>query len=237
MGTLTNTEMQLELKRNLGNRSAVEFDTDRLQLILNQAQVRLARANPSGWDELEDTQTLATAYTATPADDKYLAIPTGTRRIHSLRLIDDEFSRKLIWRHPRDWDKFIPEPEHWSTDRPTHYTKYLDKFEFWRVPNAVYELTLRRSIWPTRLTTGTQTSDFTEKDDMLILLATVLAWTTLGKEERAMNFWTIYRSMLGDVLPDANTEPDSTIRGFPGPDRTTATGEYWADPFIRDVLP
>jgi len=235
MGTMTNTEMQTELRRNLGNRSTAEFDSDRLQLLLNLAQVRLARVYR--WDELEDVQSLTTGFTSTPADDKYLTVPVGTRKIHSMRLLDDEHSRKLRWVHPRNWDKIVPMPEDKEVNRPTHYTRYNEKFEFFRVPDAAYSLELRRSIWPTKLTSGAQTSDFLEKDDLLILLATVIAWTQLGKEDRAMGFWKIYRSMLGDAIPDAEETPDAEIKGFDGPYREGPLGEYWANPFIMDTWP
>jgi hypothetical protein len=220
--------MQEELRSNLGNRT--DLSSTRLQRFLNFAQVRLCRQHRDGWEELEKVSQKDMDYSGVPADDKYQTLPTNIRKMYSIRILDGYSSKKLKWVYPRRWDQTIPMPDNNAPGRPSHYTKYKERIELWKVPDQAYTMELRHSNWPTTLSADTQTSDFDNKDDILILLATVIAWTSLGKEDRAMAFWKVYAHSVNLAIGEDIVRPDGLM--LPGPAADVgASGEYWTDPF------
>lgn len=230
MGTLTNTEMQDEIRSSLGNRTDLDA---RLERFLNLAQMRIARKHK--WEELKNLLTTATGFTSTPADDKFLVIPTGTRTIYSIVLIDGENSRKLIGYTEKEFEKTIPYPERYDTDRPSIFTRWGSSVEFWRVPDAVYVLEIRRSVWPTVFSTGSQTSDLDRKDDMIIMLALAWANASLSKRETATYYWRIYSNMINDAIGEERENPDIDITNQAVNRDFLNTGEYWKNPFVIAV--
>lgn len=231
MGTLTYTQMKTEVLASLGNRTS--FDEDRFVNILNLSQMRIARFRR--WEELDAVTDSTLVITADATADKKIAMPSNTRDIYSFRLIiGDGKSRKLVRRTYRWFDRNVPEPEYYARGTPSDYMRFNDTIELWRVPEDADDYQIRRCAWPTAFDkTAGQTSDFTEKDDMLIALTTSWAFQSLGRLEDAGRWFTTYANMLQAAMGEDAEVPDQIIA--PDFESGPRTGEYWADPFIDGV--
>lgn len=229
MGTLTLAQFQTEIWANLGNRKDV--DAGRIQTILNLAQTRIARIHR--WDELFHVEFAAPDYANSPTTDSRLKLPERTRDIHSLRVIDGTSSRKLIRTWPRRADEVHPNPGAYSTRKPHHYVRYADYAELIPVPDKSYTYRMRFDKWPTPLTLAAQQSDFEEKDDALIALATNWIFQSLGSYDKAGRWWTTYRDIINDSAQEQIVKPDmervsESIEGAP-------LGTYYLDPFQKTM--
>jgi len=227
MGTLTYTQLQNEVRFGLGGRTDLD---SRLGYIINLAQQRLARIHD--YDEMEVISTAVISNTSS-TNDKYLTLP-DKREVFSIVLLDGANSRKLVQRAPQFWDRRIPMPEYWSRDRPQDYIIWGNNIEIWPLPNATYTLRVRWSKWPTDLSAATDTSQFNQKDEILIELALVYAYNSLGKEEDAAK----HNAALGRLMLEAqqkdNTHPDLNITSSAGDIQVQGfSGTPWLDPFIR----
>lgn len=229
MGTLTANELKDELAIWLGSRDDIS-DT-RLFGFLNLAQQRLARRK--SFEEFEKLDT-SIQLIYTPADsDRFITLPSDIKKIRSWVVLDGTSSRKLVFRNSRQWDKITPAPEEDSREKPRIYTKFQGKAEIWPLPDQTYNTRLRYSAWPTVLAADGDASDFDNKDDVLLNLAMVIAYTSLGNIDKGKEFWVIYNSLLKDVEGEDSEKPDQdyvpeTLRdmGLGMPD------EYWANPFV-----
>lgn len=233
MGTLTESELKDEVKRALGNRDDMD---SRLVRFLNLAQTKMARTHEFAELETVDDDTLS--YSGTAATDKFFTIANTVKNIYSFRIFDSAQSRKLTYIPPRKWDQKIPLPEYYATGWPDFYTRWRGKLEFWRVPNQAFSYEMRNSNWPTPFddSSPNATSDFVEKDDIIIYLSISWAFASLGKTQKATEFWQFYRTAMNSAIGDDIVEPDLTIApnvggGIDG----VALGNYWADPFIGGV--
>lgn len=232
MGTLTLTELKAELKAGLGNRSDLD---SRLTRFLNLAQQRLARVND--FDEMQTISTSAFPYANTSAD-KYITLPS-LRELYAFKAIDGLQSWKLDQWTPRRFNNEIPAPQALARDKPRVYTIWNNTCIIWPLANqADISSEIWWTRWPTALTDASPnaTSEFLQKDEVLIELGLVYAFNSLGKVEQAQAHWTRARGLLMEsTLTDAE-RPDLDIR--PGLSTVQAfeagmPGEYWNDPFVR----
>ena len=216
-GTLTRDQLVTEICDTVGKSvSASSVSSTTLQTrvqtyYLNWAQRRIARAYD--FYELDDKKTNA----ATVAEVKTYPLETGTNNlgltrikdIQSLILVDGtntERSRKLERIHYRRFDKRYPRPENYSSNIPSLYVRQGNNIELFRIPDAVYTLVIRYSKWPTPFTTGSQVSDFDDKDE-LIITAGVLE-TYLALEEYAdAAVWT--QRFIGKMKDEVESEADT----------------------------
>lgn len=231
MGTLTLTQLKSELGVILSARSDV---APRFTSALNLAQMRIARAH--NWEELETLYTNTTGFTDTPADDMYLAFPADVRDIYSVRLQDGSNSRKLTRVPNRSWDRIIPDTTAQSTGRPTHYTLYRNVMEFWKIPNAAYDLIVRGVMWPTAFADASPSavSTLDEKDDMLVVLAASWLLRTVGDKDKSNDWFVMYKGMLRDATNEEVEKPDLDYPvGLKSGD--SLVSNYPADPFIKSV--
>lgn len=233
MGTLTYTEITTEITAALGNRT--QFDADRLLNIINLTQMRMARKKR--WKELQTTEDSTFTITASAETDKKISVPTNVRDILTFRTVtDDGQSRKLQRRTVRQLDRLIPEPEWFSRGTPEIYVEFEGSLELWRVPDAADRYLIRFTTWPTVFTgTGapTQTSDFTNKDDMIIALSVSWAFTSIGRMEDAARWWAMYKDMLTIAETEDRDNPDEII--VADRDDAGVRTDYWRDPFFRGI--
>ena len=225
MGTLTFTELQDEVRSGLGGRTDLDA---RLPRAINLAQQRLARIHD--FDEMEVISTTAINNTSNDSD-KYITLP-NKREIYSIVLLDGANSRKLIQRTPRFWDVRLPKPEYWSRQRPTDYIIWGNTIEIWPLPMATYTLRMRWSQWPVNLAGASDLSQFLQKDELLIELALVYLFNSLGKEDSADKHKSILKDLLAEAINNDDTKPDISIT----PDTSRSAGmssEPWRDPFVR----
>jgi len=223
MGTLALSDLKSEVRENLGGRTDLD---SRLVRFINFAQDMICRQFE--FPELEQK----TTDTVSKGDETY-SLSSRPRSIRSVRLLDGTLSRKLEYIPVRSWDMLIPKPDEWTQERPTHYTYYQNKLELWRIPNDTYTIVIRWSKWPTTLSADEDKSDYDNKDDIIIALATSWAFKSLGDKER-MYFWAnaAWDQLESAILAESQ-QPDREI--VPIPEIKTALGEYWKDPFIKGI--
>ena len=205
----------------------------RVRTYINWGQKRIARSH--NFHELNVLQT--TAATVTSVQSYPMSSGTNNlgltrpKDILSIRLIDSENSRILTRWHYRKFDRHYPYPTNYTTGRPSIYCRRGNSLEMFRIPNAAYTLYIFYPQWPSDLATGTQSSDFTNKDQ-LILAAGVLE-TYLALEEYAdVKVWyQRFLGHLGDAIAvegDVDWEPEAEPHGHglaPG------SGTPWIDPY------
>jgi len=232
MGTLTFSQIQNEVRFGLGGR--VDFDT-RLPYIINLAQQRLARIHD--YDEMEVISTTVTQNTGS-VNDKYLTLP-NKREVFSIVLLDGPNSRKLVQRTPQFWDRRVPMPEYWARDRVQDYITWGNIVELWPLPNANYTLRMRWSQWPNDLVNAGDTSQFMQKDELLIELALIYCYNSLGKEDEAAKHTAHLNRLMSEAQQKDDTKPDLNILPSASDAQVLQDGGLgstpWIDPFIRST--
>lgn len=232
LGVLTLSELKDEVRHNLGNRT--DLDT-RLTRFLNLAQQRIARVKD--FEELRQITNNTFVITANPTTDKKISF-TNLREIYSFRVLADSESVKLRQVSIRQWDKAIPKPEYYSRGTPSHYTIWKRVAELWKVPSQAYPYEVRWTAWPTAFSDSllTATSDYLNKDELLIALATGIAFDSLSKDDEADRKYKLAGQLFLESLSMESLEPDlefaPTREIFKG---DFTSGDYWRNPFIMGV--
>lgn len=241
MGTLTYTEMQGEVRAAMGGRT--DQDT-RIPVALNLAQQQLARAKmnrdgkliPVDWEELQFADTLTIPYTGVAATDRIINFTsmttTNPREIWSIVIDNGSLSSKLQAVPTRQMDQMIPDPDFWSTRQPRWYVKWKERIELFPVPDAAYSGPIRGLKWPDALSAGGGTSNFKEKDDILIFLATGYIYDLLGDTAKAENFLKRAATQIETALAEDINSPDDVI--LPPWENNSRLGgtQYWTNPAI-----
>ena len=227
MGTLLKSELIDEATQFLGNRA--DIPDSRYVRWLNLAQMRIARLKV--WEELQRLNTSL----VTVISDKFITEPDNIRKIYTFRLIDGADSRILTGKPSKAFDTFIPLPSRFAEGRPSIYTRWAGKFELYKIPDAVYNLELRYSTWPTAFTTSSDVvSDLEEKDDALIMLMVSWGFLSLRNIEDATKYWYIYQDMINSAAmedverPDIDIKPEGLSSGG-----MSSNNNPWEDPFIN----
>lgn len=238
MGTLTTSELIDEVKKHLGDRS--DLTDARVVRVLNLQQERLARSYD--YREFRQLVTGTLSSSGTKANDKILTFASlglsqAIRDIYSFRVLDESRSRKLVNYSPRIFDQTIPDIEFYDRNIPSVYVVWSDQFELWKIPDQDYEFEIRLTTWPTALSTGNLSakSDFEEKDDLLITIATSYLYNSYGEYDRASHFFGIFRSMWEQSKIEDFDRPDRDIKPPAGEKQPVTSEEYWTNPFVRDV--
>ena len=87
MGTLTLGDVRSQVKLALGNREDLD---EHINSLINTCQMRLARF--FDFEEMISLDDLTVAYTGVKLTDASISLPTYTRDVHSLSIIDgDEY--------------------------------------------------------------------------------------------------------------------------------------------------
>jgi hypothetical protein len=225
MGTLTGTQMESEIRNNLGGRTDLN---SRLYIFLNWAQTEISRQHV--FRELEDIDT--TQSTADGQD--YIDHPTGIRDLYSIRVFDTTSSRKLIYVPERTFDGIVAKPDEYSEALPSHYHSWGTKFYLWRIPDAIYSVRIRYTKWPTDFTASSgSTSDLENLDEAICMLATAKALDSLGGSQQEKTRWSVNAARIINlaIARDKARFTDESVKGYynladSGPD-------YWLDPFVR----
>lgn len=204
----------------------------RVRTYLNWAQDRIARFY--SFHELDALVTTA----VTVADIKRYPLVTGTynlgltrpKDIQSIRLIDNAYSRKLTRWSSRRFDTKYPDPTIYSTDRPSLYIRVGNYLELFKIPNDAYSLSIRYPQWATPFTTGTQTTDFENKDQLLNTAGIFETYFALEEYDDAKIWYARFIGQLrdavratGDIDWEPQAQPDSS-EGY-------SSGTPWLDPY------
>lgn len=219
--------------------SGTRLDTRVQNYYLQWAQKRIARYY--NFDELNTNYESAT----TVASVKRYPLESGTNNlgltrpkdIFSIRLIDGDNSRKLTRWSTRKFDRKIARPENYSEGRPRIYIKWSYSAEFFRIPDSAYTLHIRYPQWATDLTTSSQTSDFINKDHLIVTAGVLETYLALEEYESARIWFSKFKNEMKDAISvegDIDWEPQAEIGDFD----TYASGSPWTDPYgtVNDPL-
>lgn len=231
-GTLTRAQLRSAVLDNLGRSANLTLRSgtalsSRVDTWLNWAQVYVARQH----DFL-----FKTATTSTVADQDCYTFPPEHNAIYTIRLEDGLQSVKLTLVMPWDFDRVVAKGDELPAGRPYYYIPFKESghFDLFPVPDAVYSMRIRYSYSPTVLSSDSQTSDFTDLDDVLVYYATSEGFKWL-QELKDAAFWSARcREALEDAIANVSeTFPDwqPISRGF-STFPQELTGEYYNNPFI-----
>lgn len=234
MGTLTLTELKEELRASLANR--VDLDS-RLTRFLNLAQERLSRMHD--FDEMEVIyRTDGLPFTDNARNDKYITLPS-LRELYTFKIKLGQRSRRLRQITERMWNRYVPQPEEYARGEPQYYTIWNNTCIIWPIANTA---TIPAEIWYTRWPVPfddalpNKTSDYLQKDEVLLELALVYAYKSLGKQEEAQKHWASARILLTEAINMDARKPDLDILPSIGDTEVSSDvlpHEFWNDPFSK----
>lgn len=238
---LTRLQIVTEAANNIGRKlTALSMDgsttiKDRLIRALNESvQPWVARGvtddTPDGFFFTELNKT---ADATTVADRKAYLFPSSMREIYTLTLIDGSDSRKLEQVPRRRIEELFPDPTTWPTStRPKWYTRYGQGFELIPIPDDAYTIRARYSVHPTDLDADGDTSDFVDKDDLLVTRLTAEGYYMLQEYEEDADAWMRKSEalLLSAISADPREWDWSRVHiGFEPVE--VAEGEYWKNPW------
>ena len=204
---------------------------------------RVARAVDGGPDgvspfgfffsELNKISTLNTG-----ANTARYGLPSALREIYDIRILDGSNSRKLQYIPQLFKDRLYADPTNWpATQRPRFYTRYGFQIELLPIPDATYSMEMRWSSWATTLSAATSTSDFREKDDLLIAGVTAEAFGAFQEyEEDGKEWFAKFQLLLREAITadpqDWDWQPQAIgHQSLPA----YSLNEPWKDPFVQST--
>lgn len=208
---------------------------------INDAQVAIARVR-----DFDELMTLDKTNAVTIDGTSLYHITSGwtlvrPKDIYSIRLMDEDNSRKLKYVPPRELDEVIPYTDMVGEGRPNWYTRRGLYVELFRIPDAIYTLYVFHSQWPAALTADTDETPFLNLDDVITTLAADIA-TAILEEGIITDGWVSRaQQLLGSSLREEIVNPDRPIQAKPfDPSRrdwfdgsVVTSGEYWDNPFVK----
>lgn len=243
-GTMTRDQMVTEICDTVGKSEAASSVSGatlqtRVQTYLNWAQKRIARFY--SFHELNKEITTA----ATVADVKTYPMSAGTNNlglirpkdIASIRLIDSENSRTLTRWSYRKFDRTFPRPENYTTGRPSVYCRWGDNIIMYRIPNDAYTLHIKYPQWATDFSTGTQTSDYSNKDQLIVTAGVMETYLALEEYADVAIWYPKFLGQLKDAVRaegDIDWEPQAEPHGE---GLEYKSGSPWLDPYAGSEDP
>jgi hypothetical protein len=148
----------------------------------------------------------------------------------------DPDTKKLVRVGLRQWDHLMPAAEESSPGEPTHYARYRNHLELWRVPNVTYIMKRRQTVWPPLFVDGA-VSKFDNKDDIIVAAATSWGFQSLGQREEGGTWFTMYKDLFADAVVEDGQEADLLIvpRGI-SEEEGALTTDPVADPFVKRTI-
>lgn len=165
--------------------------------------------------------------------DSDLAL-TRPKDIYSIRLMDTDNSRKLQYVPFQQLDNLIPYTEQTGEGRPSYYTRRGRDIELYQIPDAAYTLYIQYSKWPATLDEDTDTIEYVNIDPAIVQLAADMAQASLDGTD--VDWMQRAVTLLGMVTREEGSRPDERLVARPFcPVPPGLPGEYWNNPFIRNV--
>ncbi len=222
---MTRLEMQEDVRENI-KRQAAAFSNTKIQRRLDWAQNSVCDTYT-----FEEMRKIFTAPTV--ASQKRYGFATRMKDIYDLTLQDGDTSRKLVYIPARDADAAIPRPETLTEERPKWYIDHGKNFELIYIPNAVYTLQLRCSVYVADLDTDSSESELLRKDRLIIARATELCFASM-KEPELAKYWKEeeYKEALAEAIETDHSAEDWTpiARGFST--KPVYVPEYVSNPLV-----
>lgn len=201
---------------------------------INDAQRVIASVKD--FDELmilDTSNATTTANTSLYNIDNDLGL-TRPKDIYSIRLMDEDNSRKLTYVPFRRLDATIPYTTQVGTGRPDWYTIRGRYIELFKIPDDEYSLYVQHSRWPAaaNYANADDATPFLNIDYVIVTLAADMALASL--EGGQSDWFQRAKSLLGIALSEEETRPDQTLVAQPfNPTYSGPIGEYWNNPWIK----
>ena len=228
MGTLTLGSIRSQIKLALGNREDLD---EHINSLINTCQMRLARF--FDFEEMISLDDFTVVYTGDNLTDASISLPTYTRDVHSISIIDGDNYYIVAPIDRRTWKaRYFNAIVSGTASRPTQYCIFGSTIEIYPAPDQAYSAKLRRSKWPVDLKTDESTSELNQKDDLLIALT--ICWTLyhLNNTERANAYWAVFKSMVKEAIDSQTVKPDLYQKLD---SMSPIQSNYWKDPFVRTL--
>ena len=234
---LTFLSMQQEVLDNVAKSGSLNLQSGanlqvRVQTWINRAQLWLSRKV----DLLNYDLT-----TATVAGQQTYAFPSTLRRSYTMRLIDGLNSRRLACTMPWEMDRKVPYAPALTQARSWFYIPFKETltFQLFPIPDNVYGLELRCSLYPNDLVNPTDLSQYTDCDDAIIAYATMFAFRWL-QETKDAEFWEEAGNEMVKMIKENADEAHRYVDWSPTPEGFSShdidfSGDYFNNPFIRDT--
>lgn len=237
---LTLADFQTEILAALGNRTEGGLvSLARICTALNIAQARLNRAY--AFMDMAQVAFAQMNYSGTAGRDKFLIPPANLRTIHSFVLLNTTNntppalakSGKVIEKPWRWFDAHFPVPEALPVGPPQVYARWGRFIVMAPAPDQQYTAQLRYIAKPTDFVVGvtTMSSDFNDKDDILLNYTLAYLWKTLGRADRAAYFEGLAKELLDEAIEKDDDRPDIEV-SHDLPYVGGLGGEYWTNPWV-----
>jgi len=235
---LTATQLVTEICDIVGKRVGASAPSgtalqSRVINYLNFGQRRIARS--ANFDELcalnESAATVTSVKTYPMSSGTNNLGLTRVKDIAGIKLIDSENSWRLTRWSVKKFDQKYPYPENFATQRPTIYTRWGSNIVLFRIPDAAYTLHVRYHQWPTELSLGSATSDFLDKDELLVAAGALETFLALEEAVDAAIWLKRFESLMEVARVDDTYEPDWAPEAEPMSDwKGPESGSPWIDP-------
>lgn len=235
-GVLTRKQIEDEALDNIAKSGLLTLQSQttlatRMTTWVNRSQQWIARRS----DLLQYIESASTV-----TNQQFYAFPNNLRKVYGMKLEDGLNSRKLTCIMPWEFDRKVPLPSSITKLRSWYYVPYKNtgQFELFPIPDKAYTLRLRHSVYPTDFTSTTAVSQYTGCDDAIVAYATMFGFRWLQELKDAEDWKRQGDGIIAFVEEnqnDTNQFPDwsPAAEGFSTID-VEFTGQYYANPFIRD---
>ncbi len=226
------SDLRDEVRANI-KRTTDGIAPARINRWLNWAQGYLADLHT--YEEMRTNDTSK----STAANSVSVTWPTKMKDLYSVTVQDGARSRKLIYVHPRNFDRDIPRPTTYSDNLPSWYVDYSTTFEVFPRADAVYSLVIRCSVYPIDFSSDSSESMLLRKDALICGIATVFGFWTLRELEDA-TYWgqqvvpPLYEASLSSDHSGEDWQP--IARGFRS-QAVSLSGQWWTNPFTGRNVP
>ena len=138
-------------------------------------------------------------------------------------------------------DRKVPYAPALTQARSWFYIPFKETFTFqlFPIPDNVYGLELRCSLYPADLVNPTDVSQYQNCDDAIIAYATMFAFRWL-QETKDAEFWENCGNEIVRMIKENTDEAHRYVDWSPGPEGFSShdidfSGDYFNNPFIRDT--
>lgn len=216
--------MQTEVRGMLGGR------TDKDALImrgLQFAQDTIAKLYNFAELQTDDTVTLSSTGDGNELTDATISFPITMHKIHGLGIQESDRVIPLDGINVGLWEQLIGDSGSYGRGKPDRFFQRHQSVTVWRPPDSTYTIRRVYDNWPTAIVLNTAkdapndlnaVSDLDHKDDLIIIQATVWAYTSLNNREQANYFFAIFKDKIGIDSIDEQSKPvtvQSTTRTIP----------------------
>lgn len=156
---------------------------------------------------------------------------TRVKDIGSIILLDEYNSRRLIRFGRSQFEKRFPRPENFAENRPRMYVRIGSGIEVFPIPDTTYSTRIIYHQWPTPFTSGSQTSDFENKDELIVISGIMETYLALEEYNDAAIYFNKMVGMLTDAVKaegDVDWEPQG--EPFDYGHMGSISGSPWTEP-------